>query len=125
MSTSPPASASAFVMNGVADSAPYAAAAASVLRMRNASRVTPVISMAASSGATMCDACMFRSRFGWWWLGQERLDGLQDGVHVHPLGERAVGQRPLQAALAAEAATEQLVQGGRVTRLDGVDRQRR
>ena len=54
------------VMNGVADIAPYVAPAASVARMRNASRVVPLISMAASSGATSCDEAMMNLAFVWW-----------------------------------------------------------
>ena len=50
-----PLCASALLMYGVADSAPYAVPAASVARMRNASRVVPWILMAASSPATWGD----------------------------------------------------------------------
>ena len=55
-------------------------------------------------------------KVGWRRLGDERLDGRQDLVHRHRLGERAVGGR---------GHLQHRVQRRRVARLDRVDRQRR
>jgi hypothetical protein len=57
-------------------------------------------------------------------LGEEGLDGLEDLVHGHRLGEGAVGQRADERAAALEVVADERVDGGGVARLDAVDRQR-